>query len=178
MAEASRRAARPQRRGGLPNALFVVAAAEQPPPELAGIVDELTITLPWGSLLSGALAINPVAAAGIASLVALGGRVRILASVVDGDGLPMKPLDAADARDLAERWSCHGLVLCSVALASTADIEASGSSWARRLAAGRSRPAWWIEIEKRGVRGRAADARHAQDPSADDPSADDRGRAR
>ena len=70
MAEASRRAARPARRGGLPNALFVVAAAEAPPPELHGLADLVTITLPWGSLLRGALALDDAVAAGIARLVA------------------------------------------------------------------------------------------------------------
>jgi hypothetical protein len=37
LAEASRRAARPVGRGGLPNALFVVAGIEAPPPELTGL---------------------------------------------------------------------------------------------------------------------------------------------
>jgi 16S rRNA (adenine(1408)-N(1))-methyltransferase len=36
MAEASRRAARKPAHGGLPNALFMMAAAEALPPELAG----------------------------------------------------------------------------------------------------------------------------------------------
>ena len=63
MAEASRRAARPARRGGLPNALFVVAAAEALPPELDGVADVVTIQLPWGSLLRGALALDEDVAA-------------------------------------------------------------------------------------------------------------------
>ncbi len=58
MAEASRRAARPAARGGVANALFVVAAAERPPIELLGIADEVTINFPWGSLLRGALAMR------------------------------------------------------------------------------------------------------------------------
>ena len=63
MAEASRRAARPAARGGVSNALFVVAAAERPPMELLAIADELTINFPWGSLLRGALGIDDAAAA-------------------------------------------------------------------------------------------------------------------
>ena len=42
----------------LPNALFVVAAAERVPAELHGLADELTILFPWGSLLRGALALD------------------------------------------------------------------------------------------------------------------------
>ena len=68
MAEASRRAARSARRGGLPNARFVVAAAEAPPAELGvSCSRRADHRLPWGSLLRGSLAIDGVAAAGIAS---------------------------------------------------------------------------------------------------------------
>ena len=64
MAKSSRRAARPVSHGGVPNALFVVAAAERPPTELLSIADELTINFPWGSLLRGALAFDDAAARG------------------------------------------------------------------------------------------------------------------
>ena len=50
-----RRDARPPARGGRPNALFVVAAAEAPPRELIGLADEVRILFPWGSLLRGVL---------------------------------------------------------------------------------------------------------------------------
>jgi hypothetical protein len=56
MADASRRAARPVKRGGLPNALFVVAAAENLPSELGGWAEAVTVHFPWGSLLRGLLA--------------------------------------------------------------------------------------------------------------------------
>jgi 16S rRNA (adenine(1408)-N(1))-methyltransferase len=148
MAETSRRVARAPRRGGLPNALFVVSAAEHPPVELAGVADELSINFPWGSLLAGALALDPAAADGIASLVAPMGCVRILASVVDDDRLALAPLNADDAAGLAARWSCHGLRLSSYRPATGAELDGSGSSWARRLAAGRRRPTWRIELVK------------------------------
>ena len=49
--EPSRRAARPIRKGGVPNALFLVADASVVLTALRGRVQELRITLPWGSLL-------------------------------------------------------------------------------------------------------------------------------
>jgi 16S rRNA (adenine(1408)-N(1))-methyltransferase len=58
MAESSLRAARASRKGGLPNALFVVAAAERPPDELRATAAEVTVLFPWGSLLRGALALE------------------------------------------------------------------------------------------------------------------------
>src|SRR5262245_37134645 len=87
MAEASRRAAGPARRGGVPNALFVVAAAEAPLPELAGIADTVAIHLPWGSLLRGALALDDAVAAGIAGLLDPSGRVEVLLAPAARDRL-------------------------------------------------------------------------------------------
>lgn len=51
MREASRRAAGPVHKGGLPNALFLVGDAGAALAMLQGRVDELRITLPWGSLM-------------------------------------------------------------------------------------------------------------------------------
>jgi 16S rRNA (adenine(1408)-N(1))-methyltransferase len=46
MAEAARRAAAKPSRGGLPNALFVVAAVEALPPELTGLAYLVTCHFP------------------------------------------------------------------------------------------------------------------------------------
>ena len=73
MAEASRRARARGRTGGLPNALFVVAAAEAPPGRAARPRRRGDLHLPWGSLLRGALALDDACAAGIARLAAPAG---------------------------------------------------------------------------------------------------------
>jgi 16S rRNA (adenine(1408)-N(1))-methyltransferase len=152
MAESSLRAARPARKGGLENAIFVVAAAERPPAELTGIAADVTITMPWGSLLRGALALDDAfdATAGIAALVALGGTVRILVSIDPRDGLDLPALDASSGEDLARRWRAHGLTLSAFGPAESATIAATGSSWARRLGtgrgAGRDRTVWQIDL--------------------------------
>jgi 16S rRNA (adenine(1408)-N(1))-methyltransferase len=149
MAEASRRAARPAARGGLPNAMFVVAAAEFPPIDLQGVADELTIILPWGSLLRGALALDPAAAAGIASLVRPGARVRVHLSITERDGLDIASLDeAAAVAGLRDRWAGHGLRLDAVRPATLAELQATGSTWARRLRAGEDRPAWRLDLSR------------------------------
>jgi 16S rRNA (adenine(1408)-N(1))-methyltransferase len=151
MAEASRRAARPAARGGLPNAVFVVAAAERPPAELIGVASELTIVFPWGSLLRGALAIDDTVAAGIVSLVGPGACVTAFVSITARDGLGIESLDEPGAADaLASRWACHGLRLEDVRPPSVDEMEATGSSWARRLRAGRDRPAWRLTLRHHG----------------------------
>ena len=150
LAESSLHAARPERKGGLPNALFVVAAAERPPEELRAIAAETTVVLPWGSLLRGALALDDAcdAAAGIAGLVAPGGVVRALLSIEPRDRLSVPDLEPGARDALAARWARHGLRLAAFARATTADIEEAGSSWARRLAAGRDRAVWRLELRR------------------------------
>ncbi|MBA2382109.1 MAG: hypothetical protein H0V73_08365 [Chloroflexi bacterium] len=150
MAEASLRAGRPTARGGLPNAQFVVAAAERPPAALHGIAAEVTILFPWGSLLRGALALDDAraAAAGIALLVTPGGRIGALVSIDPRDRLDIAPLTIADCERLACRWARVGLTLTGFAPAGDAVIRASGSSWARRLGAGRDRAVWAIELAR------------------------------
>lgn len=142
MAEASARAARPIGKGGLPNALFVVAAAERPPAELIGTADELTIRFPWGSLLRGALALDEEAANGIAALLAPTGRVEMLISVAaqDEGRLAIPPITVADRADLDARWHRHGLCVAAFRAATAADVRTSGSTWSRRLLAGRAAP--------------------------------------
>ncbi len=149
MADTSRRAARSEQRGGVSNALFVVAAAERPPTELLGIADELTINFPWGSLLRGALALDDAAALGIAALLKPGTRLSALVSITPRDGLGLAPMDEPGAADeLAGRWAQHGLRLDTVCPATEADVAATRSSWARRLAAGRERPAWQLTLTR------------------------------
>ena len=55
LVETSRRAARPAHKGGLSNALFLVGDATQALCMLQGRVDEVRISLPWGSLLRAIL---------------------------------------------------------------------------------------------------------------------------
>lgn len=149
MAESSLRAARPPRKGGLENALFVVAAAERPPIELHQRAAELTVLFPWGSLLRGALALDdaPDAVAGIAALLAPDGRATVVLSVDPRDRLTLPP-DALDERALARRWSRHGLTLCAFGPADRPIFDATGSSWAKRLRAGRDRAAWVLKLRR------------------------------
>ena len=153
MAESSLRAARSARKGGLPNALFLAAAAEALPAELRARADELTIHFPWGSLLRATLATPEAAtgAAGIAALLAPAGQVTALVSVDARDRLGLPPLCATDAPELAARWATHGLVLTWFAPAGQTEIKATGSSWARRLGAGRDRVAWRLELCRGGL---------------------------
>ena len=145
MAEASRRAAR----RGPANAIFLaVGAAELAGTPLAGRMDLVTVTFPWGSLLRGVLSLEPAVLAGVAALVAPGGRIGVLASVVPSDRIDgVATLDAGWEPAIRCAWAGVGLELVSMRPATAAEIAASRSSWARRLDPTRgTRTVWRLDL--------------------------------
>jgi 16S rRNA (adenine(1408)-N(1))-methyltransferase len=150
MAEASRRA---DRRGPA-NALFLAAGVESlAAGPLVGVADLVTVTFPWGSLLRGVVGLDPAATAGIAAVIAPGGRIVVLASVLPEDGVEgIDTLDATWEPPIRAAWAGAGLRLLSMHPATDSDVAAAGSSWARRLrsrssatGAGGTRPVWRLE---------------------------------
>jgi 16S rRNA (adenine(1408)-N(1))-methyltransferase len=145
MVEASRRAAR--RRDGLPNALFVVAAVERLPVELDGIVDEIRIHFPWGSLLRGIVRGEPAVLGPVARISRDGTVLRVLWSLTDrerGIGLP-----AFDPVELRHRLDAFGFELEQLREATGAEVADAGSSWAKRLGVGRGRSATRLQARRR-----------------------------
>lgn len=141
--ERSAAAARRPDRGGLPNALFLVASAETLPPDLTAIAHELRVTLPWGALLRGATAPEPWFVALLRRSSASGGTISLVLSVVPSDHLPGMPrLDAASAAALAGRYVSAGLSVRDVAPVTGAQAVDLGSSWAKRLGIPSRREAW------------------------------------
>jgi 16S rRNA (adenine(1408)-N(1))-methyltransferase len=152
MAESSRRADR----RGPSNAIFLAAGAEALiHTVLAGRAHLVTVTFPWGSLLRGVLGLDAAALAGIAALVAAGGRFDVLASVRPSDGIDgIAVLDASCEPDIRQAWAAAGLDLLSMRPATTEEVDASGSSWARRLDATRAaRPVWRLDLCRPSPRG-------------------------
>ena len=149
MAEASRRAGRKPGRGGLENALFVVAAAEALPAELGGVADLVTVQFPWGSLLRGLLGPGPRVMGGLAGLLAPGGTLRLLVSSTDRDRhAGIEPITEPVLGGLAVAWEPWGLAVTEVRPATPADVAAAHSTWGKRLGAGRQRPAWLVRGTK------------------------------
>ena len=146
MAEASRRAARPARKGGLPNAAFVVAAAEALPTELCGVADLVTVRLPWGSLLRGVVGREEVVATGLAGLVTATGTIELLLAPIDRDSLGAIPTSRRGLVDgAAAAFEPRGFEIDAVCELTPAQLRDSGSSWARRL----GRPATLIRLRRR-----------------------------
>jgi 16S rRNA (adenine(1408)-N(1))-methyltransferase len=147
MLEASRKAARPAAKGGQANALFVVAAVEALPPELEGFADEVRISFPWGSLLRGVLGLDDRVLRGIRHVAAPGAAVTVLVSVTGRDrgaGVTEMP----ETRDVERAWRDHGFSLVEARPATQAELDASHSTWAKRLRAGADRPVMRFRFER------------------------------
>jgi 16S rRNA (adenine(1408)-N(1))-methyltransferase len=143
MTPASRQAAAKPSRGGLPNALFVVAAAEALPAELDGVADLVTVHFPWGSLLRGLLDVDPATMTGLTRVLRPGATLQLLVSSTARDhGAGVAPIQAAILHALAESYAAWGLAVTQLRPATAADVAAAHSTWAKRLGAGTRRPAW------------------------------------
>jgi 16S rRNA (adenine(1408)-N(1))-methyltransferase len=137
MATASRRAAAKPSRGGLPNALFVVAAAEALPNELDGVADLVTVHFPWGSLLRGLLAVDPAIMAGLTRVLRPGGSLRLLVSATVRDrGVGVAPLQAASLEALAGSYAGWGLAVSDPSGGGRRPLELGQASGCRHPPAG------------------------------------------
>ena len=151
----SGRAAREQ----LANVIYVRASVEDPPLELAGVADRVTVVLPWGSLLAAfALPLAP-ALAGIRTLCRPEASLSVVLSVAERDAhearrLHMPPLDGGHLEDLALGYAAAGFAITSVRRLDPDQLAAWPSTWARRLAHGRPRPVFQIDTRAVASSGR------------------------
>lgn len=153
MADAASRAARRLVQGGLPNARYIVVAAEALPDELAATADLVTVQFPWGSLLRGIVRAEPAMIAALVGLLrpARDAELRLLLSVEPRDrSLGLEPLDASGIDRLAGRFEAHGIEAVRVRPGTAQELAASHSTWAKRLgSAGARRTAWSLRFVRR-----------------------------
>lgn len=150
MADSSRRASANPRKGGLPNALFFVASAEDLPGPLSGLADVVTIALPWGSLLRGVLTADQQLLAGLSFLLKPRGEAEILASATERDAAAagITLANAADAERLGCRLESAALRLLECREATESDVSRLSSGWGKRLGIPRQRQAWLFRLQK------------------------------
>lgn len=139
-------AARARRRDGASNLVFVAASAEQPPPQLRGLADEIHVTMPWGALLAGLLRPDPAVLTGLATIARPGAALRVLIGTgAWGPPLPTALHDvpeptAGHLATLEAAYAAHGWAITATRRLGPAEAATVASSWARRLAAGRAEP--------------------------------------
>jgi 16S rRNA (adenine(1408)-N(1))-methyltransferase len=172
MREASDRADRKLARGGLPNVLFLTGTLR----ELTALgltsatIDEVRVTLPWGSLLRAAVHAEQPFLADVRTLLAADGILRLLLSVTPRDAVAGIPsLDEGRVATLVERYGAAGLPISVARPATSADVRELGSTWAKRLGVPWRREAWLLETAS--VSGWETQRHGGTEP---DPAASDR----
>lgn len=131
------------KRGGLPNLIYVWAAAEQLPVELHGIT-EVHVLMPWGSLLRGVLGSDPAMLRGIAALCEPDARFLVTLNLhawrppVPEVGEHAEPTPDSAETGLGPAWRAAGWQLDTAEYLDAAGIEALATSWTKRLGSSRS----------------------------------------
>lgn len=155
MREWSAKAAKKPGKGGLPNVLFAVGSVEQPPPELHHLADEITVTLPWGSLMRGLILGDDAILAGIASFAKDGASVRIVLNTrIYDDPVPIEARDLPDltpdhVRDvLIPAYDRHDLEITAAREMQAEEVAAIGTTWGKRLSHRRPPPSILIEARR------------------------------
>jgi 16S rRNA (adenine(1408)-N(1))-methyltransferase len=131
-------------RAAAANLLFVWAAAERLPPELAGI-GELHVLMPWGSLLRGLLDDGSPMLAELAGRCLPDARFLITLNLhawrppVPEVGDHAEPTPESALTELAPSYARHGWRLTEARYLDDAGIAELATSWTRRLNSSRDR---------------------------------------
>ena len=152
MAGVARRASAKPSRGGVPNALFLLASAEALPAALSERAALVTVNYPWGSLLRTLVLPNPDGMRAVVGLLQPAGRLIALlnASVTDdrdyGERLGLPPLEDAHVDELlVPGWQESGLEGVSWHRLEPDEEPSHHTSWGRRLVRGSNRSTIVVE---------------------------------
>ena len=148
----------------LANVIFVRASLEALPSELSGVADQVTVVLPWGSLLAAVARPVAPALAGIRNLCQPGASLSVVLSIAgrdlrEADRLGVPPLDDGHFQDLATGYAAAGFDVTSVSQLDLDELAAWPSTWARRLAHGRPRTSVRIDARASPLSPSASTAR-------------------
>ena len=147
MGEIAAKAARKPARGGRANLLLVRAPIEMLPPELHAVADEVSVQLPWGSLLEGIVLARDDVLGGLAALcrpgarlsVTLNGEIWLDSTPARYEDLPV-PTPEYVAEAIEPEFRRRGVDLGPARYLTAAEAKALPTTWARRLGHGRTHP--------------------------------------
>lgn len=136
----SMKATRKPAKGGLPNAMFVQAAAEDLPEELNGIASEIYVNFPWGSLLRAVATGEPTVLGSIYNILKPSGSLTVTIGVdpirdqaeLERLGIPKIDIAYIEA-NLRTAYQELGLVMTEVGELTMPEWSKIETSWARKL---------------------------------------------
>jgi 16S rRNA (adenine(1408)-N(1))-methyltransferase len=119
----------------LPNALFIIAGAQDLPSELNGLVSHITINFPWGSLLESLLAGDPMLMCRLESISSSLTQIdiRLNGGALAEQGWALE----AGAAQIYDNLTQAGWRVKSPVLMNANALRNFPSTWAKRLAFGR-----------------------------------------
>ena len=119
----------------LPNALFVIANAQELPHELSGTIAHVTINFPWGSLLKSLLEDDRRVMNGLASIAKQNAQIDILLN----SGALIEAVSDLDngTRTIRESLTRYGWNLKYPKPLDNWALRNTPTTWAKRLAYGR-----------------------------------------
>jgi 16S rRNA (adenine(1408)-N(1))-methyltransferase len=149
MGEIAAKAARKPARGGRSNLLLVRASIEMLPPELHGVADEVSVQLPWGSLLEGIVLARDDVLGGLAALcrpgarltVTLNGEIWLDSTPARYENLP-SPTPEYVSEVVAAGLTRVGFRFGTARYATAAEAKSLPTTWSRRLGHGRAHPSF------------------------------------
>jgi 16S rRNA (adenine(1408)-N(1))-methyltransferase len=149
LGEIAAKAARKPARGGRANLLLVRARVEELPADLHGVADEVSVQLPWGSLLEGIVLARDDVLGGLATLcrpgarltVTLNGEIWLDSTPARYESLPV-PTPEYVADVVATGLAGVGIRFGEARYSSAVEAKALPTTWARRLGHGRAHPSF------------------------------------
>jgi 16S rRNA (adenine(1408)-N(1))-methyltransferase len=122
-------------RAKLPNLLFIIASAQNLPPELSRQVSRITINFPWGSLLGSLLAGDPLLMRGLESVAQLSASLKMR---LNGGALTEQGWSLEEgAEQIRGNLIRAGWQVGKPAVMDSRALKKFPSTWAKRLAFGR-----------------------------------------
>ena len=146
MEETAVKIAKKPEKGGLDNALLVVATAEKLPDELHGIADKVTILFPWGILLEGIIKPEEQIISAVKTTSKNGAEFEFITTysanceenMMETRNMPELNLEYFNS-EYKSVLQNMGLIVENIEMLDNEFVKKFDSKWARRLAFGRKR---------------------------------------
>lgn len=155
MEEVSAKVAKKSARGGLKNALFVLADVVHLPEELDGMANQVFINFPWSGLLRGVVLAEEATWSNVRRICKPGAFVDVVFGYA-ADSDPGKTSEL-DLPELDERYVVGEMLPKLKALGFTAvdvrevepqDLESHPSTWAKKLRFGKARTYFYLRLRR------------------------------
>lgn len=152
LVEYSRRILKKPSKGGLDNVLYLISNAEALPGDLDGIADEITVILPWGSLLKGLVVPDPLYLSNIRRISKDGAILKIYLNYdvkyepveMDRKGLP-ELTESYVGDNMVPAYASAGIRITGYRFMENEEARSIPSTWTRKLGFGRARSTLLIE---------------------------------